>query len=137
MNRLEQLERLAAGVDNTQRDALQLYCDTLHHQRVRAKEERPLSPGRAAKLERREQRQAAKQARKAAKWEVMAPPAVQRAPLPEAERCPAMTLAGHRCTLRTGHTEGHMGRLPSSATVNPALGITLWCRWQRHADDFD
>ena len=91
-----------------------------------------LSPRKQRKADAKLERQVAK----ASRWvAISAPP--PRAPMPDSERCTAMTLVGHRCTLAAGHAEGHMGVLPDGVAPNPDIGVTLWCRWQRHSDDFD
>jgi hypothetical protein len=131
---LEQLERLAAGYA-ANRDETEQFAARVHHQTVRAKEERPLSPGKQRKADKKVQRQARKAA-KARHWEAMHTPLPPAPPL-VGPRCAAMTLAGHRCTLADGHSEGHMGVLPDDMAPGPSIGRTLWCRWQRHSDDFD
>lgn len=135
MNRLEQLERLAAGHE-VNRDATEQFAARIHHRVVRAKEERPLSPAKQRKADAKEQRLAAKIARRARKWEAMLTPPPP-APKLVGERCTAMTLAGHCCTLAAGHSEGHMGVLPDDVVPDASIGRSLWCRWQRHSDDFD
>lgn len=137
MNRLEQLERLAAGAEERRDDPETVLLEArLRHQRERAKQETPNV--KHAKALRKEQRLIAKAEAALAKdlaRERSALMAKERptlyVPVPEAERCTATTLVGHRCTLRAGHTEGHMGRMPDGVPLDPAAGITEWCRWER------
>ena len=137
MNRLEQLESLAAGYAE-RRDAPSEQMDVVLYKAERKREEHFTNGQHRRALLREEKLKAKadlKQAVAQAKEDSKLVKRVNQKPLLARPRvmhqCEATTLVGHRCILEAGHSEGHMGKLPEGVPLDPASGRTAWCRWEQ------